>query len=137
MTGSRAHVARIDVDLQRHATPPLAALRADIRAMLADEAVECAEDVELLATELVTNAYDHGFRPLYARLWTPDAGKLVRLEVADSDPVNLPVLGLSRFGAERGRGLVLVDQLAQRWGSAVRSWGKTIWAEVACGPSIA
>ncbi|HWO63884.1 MAG TPA: ATP-binding protein [Umezawaea sp.] len=133
MKGSRAHPARIDVDLQRHATPPLADLRAHIRVMLAAEDPDCVEDVELLATELVSNAYDHGVRPLFARLWTPDQRKLVRLEVDDSDPTHLPVLGVSRFGANRGRGLVMVDQLAQRWGSAVRSWGKTIWAEVACG----
>lgn len=137
MTGSRPHLARIDVDLQLHATPPLADLRANIRVMLADEDVECVEDVELLATELVSNAYDHGVRPLFARLWTPDQRKLVRLEVDDADSIHLPVLGVSRFGANRGRGLIMVDQLAQRWGSAVRSWGKTIWAEVAFGPSAA
>ena len=133
MKGSRAHPARIDVDLQRHAVPPLAELRAHIRVMLAAEDPDCVEDVELLATELVSNAYDHGVRPLFARVWTPDQGKLVRLEVDDADPTHLPVLGVSRFGANRGRGLVMVDQLAQRWGSAVRSWGKTIWAEVPCG----
>ncbi|MCS7478443.1 ATP-binding protein [Umezawaea endophytica] len=135
MTGSRAHPARIDVDLQRHAVPPLADLRARIRVMLAAEDPDCVEDVELLATELVSNAYDHGVQPLFARLWVPDQRKLVRMEVADADPSHLPVLGLSRFGANRGRGLVMVDQLAQRWGSAVRSWGKTIWAEVVCGHS--
>ncbi|MFD9741822.1 ATP-binding protein [Umezawaea sp. NPDC059074] len=137
MTGSKPQPARIEVDLQRHVTPPLSELRAHIRVMLADQPSDCVEDVELLATELVSNAYDHGVRPLFARLWRPDHLRLVRLEVDDSDSSHLPVLGVSRFGANRGRGLVMVDQLAQRWGSAVRSWGKTIWAEVACGPTTA
>ena len=137
MTSSKPHLARIDVDLQLYVTPPLADLRAHIRLLLADEDGDCVEDVELLATELVSNAYDHGVRPLSARLWRPERRKLVRLEVDDANPNHLPVLGVSRFGANRGRGLIMVDQLAQRWGSAVRSWGKTIWAEVACGPTTA
>jgi hypothetical protein len=137
MKGFEVRSARIDVDLQRHARPPLADLRAHIRVLLAAEDQDCVEDVELLATELVSNAYDHGVRPLFVRLWMPDQRELVRLEVDDADPTHLPVLGVSRFGANRGRGLVMVDQLAQRWGSAVRSWGKTIWAEVACGRATA
>ncbi len=137
MTSSKPHPARIDVDLQRHPVPPLAELRASIRDMLAEEDADFVEDVELLSTELVSNAYDHGVRPLFARLWRPDHRRIVRLEVDDSDPNHLPVLGVSRFGANRGRGLVVVDHLAQRWGSAVRSWGKTIWAEVAAAPSTA
>jgi hypothetical protein len=149
MTSSKPHLARIEVDLQVHVTPPLADLRAHIRLLLADEDADFVVDVELLATELVSNAYDHGVRPLSVRLWQPARRRLVRLEVDDANPDHLPVLGVSRFGANRGRGLIvsrfganrgrgliMVDQLAQRWGSAVRSWGKTIWAEMG-GPSPA
>src|SRR4051812_26741739 len=108
MTSSKPHLARIDVDLRLHGVPPLADLRAHIRALLADEEAVCVEDVELLATELVSNAYDHGTRPLAARLWRPARRGLVRLEVDDASPDHLPVLGVSRFGANRGRGLIMV-----------------------------
>lgn len=131
MTGPEPYRTRIDVDLRRYETPPLAELRAHIRQMLVAEGPECVEDVELLTTELVTNAYDHGVHPLSTRLWRPENSKVIRLEVDDSDSSHLPVIGVSRFGVNRGRGLVMVDHLAQRWGSRVRTWGKTIWAEVA------
>ncbi|WNV89048.1 ATP-binding protein [Umezawaea sp. Da 62-37] len=123
---------QVDLDLGGHSAPPLAELRAHIREALATMSAECVEDVELLATELVSNAYDHGLHPISARLWSPPHTRFVRVEVDDSNALGLPVVGVSRLGAFRGRGLVMVDRLAHRWGTAVRTWGKTIWAEVPC-----
>ena len=50
------------------ANPPLSALRGWLRGLLADEPDEVLIDVELVATELVTNAYEHAGRLLAVRV---------------------------------------------------------------------
>ncbi|PRY40567.1 ATP-binding protein [Umezawaea tangerina] len=126
------HRTRVDLDLDlgKHPAPPLAELRLHIRRTLGTLGADLVEDVELLTTELVSNAYDHGLRPLSARLWYPSHTNYVRIEVDDTNTHALPVVGTSRLGTFRGRGLLMVDRLAHQWGTAVRTWGKTIWAEV-------
>ncbi|MGJ5754276.1 ATP-binding protein [Streptomyces puniciscabiei] len=46
----------------------------------------------------------------------------------------MPRLDLVAEGDETGRGLVLVDALAHRWGYDEMRWGKTVWAERAVSP---
>jgi two-component sensor histidine kinase len=94
--------------------------------MLANVSPDCVDDVQLLVTEMVSNSYEHGRRPLSARLRRLRRERLIRLEVDDANPTGLPVVGSSRLGSTRGRGMVLVDRLADRWGTAVRCWGKTL-----------
>ena len=82
----------------------------------------------LLVTELVANAIEHvgsDFTVHVAvdpvRIWVSDAGGPTDLRVVppgEDDP--------------RGRGLVLVDALAERWGVTVHpGGGKTVWFEIA------
>ena len=79
----------------------------------------------LLTSELVTNAVQHSAHPRRLLLSCPDPGH-VRVEVTDSGTA-LPVL--TSFGptGEGGRGLSLVDQLADSWGHEATSGGKRIW----------
>ncbi|MFI1163032.1 ATP-binding protein [Streptomyces sp. NPDC020801] len=56
-----------------------------------------------------------------------------RVEVTDPDARTLPVLLPATNTAESGRGLTLIDALAQRWGVDQGAGHKTVWCELA-GP---
>ncbi|MCF2531118.1 ATP-binding SpoIIE family protein phosphatase [Yinghuangia soli] len=88
---------------------------------------ELAFPTELVVSELVTNAVRYGGGPIKLRLIR---GSVLVCEV--SDPSNTqPRLRRARSTDEGGRGLFLVAQLTQRWGSRYGQSGKTIWAEQA------
>ena len=122
----------LDVELMSATTPPLADLRHSVRQALAAADDDCVEDAELLVTELVSNAYDHGQPPMYLRLCLMPDAPTVQIEVEDGDRLRLPRLGTSRLGGERGRGLVLVQQLSSDWGCVLRVASKIVWAQVNC-----
>ncbi|MCX4235745.1 ATP-binding protein [Streptomyces ortus] len=92
--------------------------------------------VALVVGELAANAVAHGRVPgrgFSLRLTLDAAAGLVRIEVADAASVKRPpaVPSAPHPGSESGRGLLLVDALTVRWGSAPRHpVGKTVWAEV-------
>ncbi|GAA2408193.1 ATP-binding protein [Streptomyces coeruleofuscus] len=91
-----------------------------------------AETLILLVSELVTNAVVHTGRPAVLRLSLPHAVTeevTVRLEVADRSG-RAPVPRCAEDDATGGRGLALVDGLADRWGWSVESTGKRIWCEL-------
>jgi anti-sigma regulatory factor (Ser/Thr protein kinase) len=109
--------------------------------------VSCA--VALVVGELAANAVQHGRVPgreFGLRLALDRATGLLRVEVADAASAKrLPTAVPSSYPeGESGRGLLLVDALAVRWGSAPRlPVGKTVWAELrleasmtpACSPA--
>ncbi|MFF8190877.1 SpoIIE family protein phosphatase [Streptomyces bobili] len=82
---------------------------------------------ELVVSELVTNAIRYGARPIRLRL-IHDATTLI-CEVSDNSHT-APHLRRAKTFDEGGRGLLLVAQLTQRWGSRHTADGKTIWAEL-------
>jgi anti-sigma regulatory factor (Ser/Thr protein kinase) len=91
-----------------------------------------AEVLILLVSELVTNAVVHTGRPAVLRLSLPDAeveSATVRLEVADRSG-RAPVPRCVDGEATGGRGLALVDGLADRWGWSPEGAGKSIWCEL-------
>ncbi|QNS04845.1 ATP-binding protein [Streptomyces xanthii] len=96
----------------------------------ADEPV--AETLILLVSELVTNAVVHTGRPAVLRLALPagaDGTGVVRVEVADVS--SRPPAPRHAEGSEtNGRGLELVDVLADRWGWRPEGAGKSIWVEL-------
>ncbi|MEV8594645.1 ATP-binding protein [Streptomyces sp. NPDC052012] len=95
--------------------------------------------VALVVGELAANAVRHGRVPgrdFGLRLTLDAAARLVRIEVADAASAKRPPMAPpSSFpDGESGRGLLLVDVLSVRWGSAPRlPVGKTVWAEVPIG----
>jgi anti-sigma regulatory factor (Ser/Thr protein kinase) len=86
------------------------------------------EVVELLVSELVGNAVRHtgartfGLRLLRRRGW-------IRVEVRDPSR-SLPCLMPVRELDVSGRGLFLIDKLADRWGVDLLPRGKTTWFEM-------
>ncbi|MER7740515.1 ATP-binding protein [Streptomyces sp. NPDC096538] len=96
-----------------------------------------AETLILLVSELVTNAVVHTGCPAVLRLSLPGQGAAeevtVRLEVADRSG-RAPVPRCVDGDATGGRGLALVDGLADRWGWSTEGTGKRIWCELdRCG----
>lgn len=88
---------------------------------------EASFTTELVVSELVTNAIRYGSHPIRLRL-IHDAATLI-CEVSDSSHT-APHLRRARTFDEGGRGLLLVAQLTERWGSRHTPDGKTIWAEL-------
>ncbi|MGW0583209.1 SpoIIE family protein phosphatase, partial [Streptomyces sp. NPDC002920] len=82
---------------------------------------------ELVVSELVTNAIRYGTHPIRLRL-IHDETTLI-CEVSDTSHT-APHLRRAKTWDEGGRGLLLVAQLTQRWGSRHTADGKTIWAEL-------
>ncbi|MFF3465094.1 SpoIIE family protein phosphatase [Streptomyces sp. NPDC002619] len=81
---------------------------------------------ELVVSELVTNAIRYGRPPIQLRLIHQD--NTLISEVFDSGGTT-PHMRRARTFDEGGRGLLLVAQLAQRWGTRHDRIGKCVWAE--------
>ncbi|MFJ5738396.1 SpoIIE family protein phosphatase [Streptomyces microflavus] len=88
---------------------------------------EMSDEVELLVSEVVTNAVRYAERPVTLRLLRTD---ILRCEVGDDSP-QLPRQRRARETDEGGRGLFLVNRLARRWGATRLSTGKVVWFEMA------
>ncbi|MFF9365544.1 ATP-binding protein [Streptomyces griseoluteus] len=93
-----------------------------------------SEAVALIVAELAANAVLHGRVPgrdFELRLHHRDG--TVRIELSDTHPAH-PTLPAHDPTAEGGRGLLLIDAVATRWGTSPRSGpGKTVWAECETG----
>ncbi|OKK17695.1 hypothetical protein AMK16_20050 [Streptomyces sp. CB00455] len=87
---------------------------------------EAAFVTELLVSELVTNAIRYGRPPIQLRLIHQSSTLIC--EVSDASNT-APHMRRARIFDENGRGLLLIAQLAQRWGTRHAPIGKTIWAE--------
>jgi serine phosphatase RsbU (regulator of sigma subunit)/anti-sigma regulatory factor (Ser/Thr protein kinase) len=105
--------------------------RALVRASLsAWELPGIADTAELLVSELVTNAVQHGRGPVEVRLLR---GTSLIIEVADSS-LAPPLVRMPDILAETGRGLQLIKSLAQRWGIRRGADGKIVWCDLAILP---
>ena len=93
---------------------------------------DLTDSVQLLISEVVTNAVRYAERPVTLRLLRTD---VLRCEVGDDVP-QLPRLRQARPSDEGGRGLYLVNRLARRWGATRLSTGKVVWFELG-GPAPA
>lgn len=86
---------------------------------------ELAFTTELVVSELVTNAIRHASGPIRLRLITEQA---LICEVSDGG-ATAPHLRHPKTTDEGGRGLFLISQFTQRWGTRYTPEGKIIWAE--------
>jgi anti-sigma regulatory factor (Ser/Thr protein kinase) len=83
------------------------------------------DTVPLLLTELVTNAIQHGGGQVGVRVCL--RGRRILIEVTDGGEA-LPVLRRLDLEGESGRGLLLVETLAESWGVSVD--GAATWCAV-------
>ncbi|MFF3786711.1 SpoIIE family protein phosphatase [Streptomyces sp. NPDC001933] len=114
------------------ATDPaaVAGVRKNVSQWLADRGLEEeAFATELILSELVTNAVRYGTAPIEVRLLYD---RNLICEVSDSSSTS-PHLRYAATMDEGGRGLFLVAQFAERWGTRYTETGKVIWSEQTVG----
>jgi anti-sigma regulatory factor (Ser/Thr protein kinase) len=88
------------------------------------------ETVELVVSELVGNAVEHGGGS--SELSLSLLADVIRVDVVDPDP-NLPVVLSPEPIEDRHRGLLIVSALSTNWGTDRIGSGKSVWAELAIG----
>ncbi|MEV4658437.1 ATP-binding protein [Micromonospora sp. NPDC049301] len=84
-----------------------------------------AETASIAITEMVNNVVAHARTPMTIRL-APQAGTL-RVAVRDHSPLRPTFGGLAPSTRAGGRGLLLIDTMARRWGSSAVPDGKVVW----------
>lgn len=127
VTHSRPSQRRISTHLTGRPETPARARRFVNEALGRWHCEHLADEALLLTSELVTNAVIHARSEV--DLTVTQNGSRVRVEVADDDP--RPVAPAEReILASGGRGLCLVQALAQDWGVRPRPAGKSVWFEL-------
>jgi anti-sigma regulatory factor (Ser/Thr protein kinase) len=121
----------------RHADLPAVA---EVRRLLREHLREwgasgLGDTTELLATELVTNALQHTSEGavLTATLVPGHSGQRLRVEVYDclARRPQVPEQGTApEEQRTSGRGLLLVQALADAWGAEATGTGKVVWFEI-------
>ncbi len=123
------HVARWDVPFEPEA---VSGMRAAVTERLDEWGLaEHAFAMELILSELITNAIRYGSAPLTLQLLRDRA---LTCEVSDGSSTS-PHLRHAATLDEGGRGLFLVAQMADRWGTRYTPEGKVIWAELSLSRS--
>lgn len=88
---------------------------------------DAEEKLATLVSELATNAILHARTPFKVKVRQDDA--TIRVSVSDQSPAT-PVR--KSFGPKQptGRGLLIVESFADRWGVSPSRDGKTVWFEI-------
>jgi PAS domain S-box-containing protein len=112
--------------------PARATSAGEARALVRDAlerggAQEWIDPAQLALSEVVTNALVHVGRAFGVRVRLDDAG--LRVEVADDSP-HLPVARHYAPTSGTGRGLRLLEELVDDWGSTAHAGGKVVWFEI-------
>ncbi|MEU2428147.1 ATP-binding protein [Streptomyces sp. NPDC007861] len=94
-----------------------------------------ADRAALIITELIANASRRTPCPEIRLVFGRPSATRVRVGVVDEEPSRLPALGKADEDDESGRGLLLIDAVADRWGYDMQGqgrcpWGKEVWAEL-------
>jgi hypothetical protein len=123
VTAPRAAVLSADL-------PPVVAAAREARALVTDgcgrwDVPELAEPACIAITEMVNNAVAHAGTAMTVRV-APAAGAL-HLAVRDSSGERPAYAGLAPVNSTGGRGLLLIDTVARRWGSTALPDGKVVW----------
>lgn len=134
--GPRSKLGRTaHASVERHEVERIHELRAFLRGLSHAWGLDAiTANLELLASEVVTNALIHAHTDVDVLLREyPDR---LRVEVRDNDPrppVPAAVIDLDEADlgqAESGRGLIIVEAVADAWGSSPAGRGKSTWFEL-------
>lgn len=103
----------------------------EVRRTVRDHLGGPCPEVQLCVSELLTNVIAHvgEATPVTVRLFRTPDGR-TRLEVTDPDPHAWLIARRPDLDDERGRGLLLLDAVACRWGVWPFPVGKTVWCEL-------
>jgi len=92
-----------------------------------------ARDLVQIVSELAANAVDHAAGPRMTVTAALVPG-IVTVSVTDGGPARPLRAGTPAADDERGRGLAIVESLADRWGYMILGPGTRVWARVAIPP---
>ncbi|MCX4236375.1 ATP-binding protein [Streptomyces ortus] len=98
---------------------------------------EVTDAAQLCVSELVSNVITHVGPGTPAKLAVSMNGTYLRIEVHDPDARALPTLLDAGSEAEAGRGVAIIDAVADRWGVQLCSDRKVTWCELQTGLSPA
>ena len=108
----------------------LPSVRKLVRGILADS--PCADDMELIAAELASNAIRHSPAGRGGGEFTVTVRTgpgWARIEVSDTGTGEWNAPEAGDLDAEYGRGLAIVAALADKLGHDITTGGQTVWAE--------
>jgi anti-sigma regulatory factor (Ser/Thr protein kinase) len=96
---------------------------------------DLADRAALIITELIANASRHTSCSEIRLVFGRPSATWVRVGVVDEEPLRLPALSQADEDDESGRGLLLIDAVADRWGYDLHGsgrcpWAKEVWAEL-------
>lgn len=91
---------------------------------------DLAPTVEQLVSELLANSIEHA-RTASVGICLIETNQTMLVEVDDTDAQRLPTRKSPSPDDTSGRGLLIVDELSDRWGVRLTDRGKTVWCEVA------
>ncbi|WP_367322821.1 ATP-binding protein [Streptomyces sp. HUAS ZL42] len=97
---------------------------------------ELIEAAQLCASELVGNVIKHVGPGTPTSLAVSMRGTCLRIEVHDPDARALPSLKEMDADSDTGRGVALVDTIADRWGVQLHPGRKVVWCELATGLTL-
>jgi serine/threonine-protein kinase RsbW len=118
------------------AIPEIPRSRRFVADVLRSSGAAASDAILLVASELVTNAVQHGTGEVELRIDLD--GPDLRLEVLDDGhaTVALPPVNPAT-SAVGGRGLHLVRSVSRRWGAGFDAGGRTlVWAELSAAQAI-
>lgn len=119
----------------RSDAPTAAHVRRWVTRILPELDEDHLSDVLLVATELVSNVFDHAPGPALVRVFHRRDPCRVYVEVDDTSELP-PLLGRSSIADTRGRGVAMVAVYSGEWGVRwCAEGGKTVWAVLACDSS--
>jgi anti-sigma regulatory factor (Ser/Thr protein kinase) len=133
--GSRPVPPRLEVRMSPGPDAPAACRRMVDEACRDWEVPRLRRLGRLIVSELATNAVLHAGTPMVVtlRLLRSEADRTLRVAIRDNDPrlvERLPEDTRANPPKERGRGLLILDAMADAWGSEPTADGKVVWAEI-------
>jgi len=117
------------IDLPPVATSVRAARHLVQELLRAWEVPHDREDGALLVTELVANVLDHVGGKANFTLELSVSGTWLRIAVVDGSAIR-PVVQELAHDRPRGRGLRMIESIAERWGADDHDGGKRVWFDL-------